>query len=123
MNLLKKMIDTTDGMIGIVEEKCTMTGTGAEIKLEEIGTETGTMTGIVGTGTIGITEITEITGIVIVIVIGTEDTGGLIQDTVALMIEIIVADEMTTKDTGIPVALVLLLLTETIASTIADMIE
>ena len=98
-------------MIGIVEEMFTMIE-----KEEEIKIETETMIGIVAIGNIGIT------GIVIVTEI--EDTGGLIQDPAALMIEIVAVGEMTTQDTGIPVALALhLLLAETIASTIADMIE
>lgn len=99
-------------MIGIVQEMFTMTE-----KEGEIETETETMIVIVDIGNIGIT-----TGIVIVT--GIEDTGGLIQGPAALMIEIVAVGEMTTQDTGIPVALALhLLLAETIASTIADMIE
>ena len=98
-------------MIGIVEEMFTMIE-----KEEEIKIETETMIGIVAIGNIGITGIVIVTGI--------EDTGGLIQDPAALMIEIVAVGEMTTQDTGIPVALALhLLLAETIASTIADMIE
>jgi hypothetical protein len=85
----------------------------------EIVTETGTMTGI------GVIVITEMTGITETIgtteTIETVGTEGLTQVQAALMTEIAAVGGMTTQDTETPIGLVLL--AETIARTLADMIE